>query len=350
MKVSVCMMVRNEEAILGRALASTLGLADEVVIVDTGSTDGTVQLAPDFGAIVIEGGDRRHKAQSRNQAADASTGDWTVVLDADEVIRDPQAVRAFLEGTTAQAVYIRETFMDGDRPTLSFGQMRCWRRGTFAYRFRAHEVPLPTAGWGEIAHTELVWEHRPPQVDRSWKREHMLMLLTMDVEENPGEPRPLYYLAREYMYLGAWWACIETTRKYLAVATESDHERAEAFGLLATCYRQLKQHDQAHAWLHQAMAAQPESRAWPGLLAELYHEAGEHDRAAAYLRLALTLPRTGSGYLDERWYGSHIYDLLARCLYYGGHVAEGLPFAEQALALSPNDQRLKDNLEFFRRG
>ena len=346
MKVSVCMIVRNEEELLGRALSSTLGLADEIVIVDTGSIDDTVKIAKEFGATVIEGGDRRHKAKSRNQAAEASSGDWTVVLDADEVIADPVSVRAFLEETTAQAIYVVETFMVGSEVTLSFAQMRMWRRGTYSYRFRAHEVPVPTDGWGEIVTTQFVWEHRPP-ASRLGKRENMLLTLLMDVEENPDEPRPLYYLAREYMYLGAWQACIDTTRLFLEKATMADHEVAEAYGNLATCYSELGEPNKTHEWLHRAMAVQPESRAWPGRIAEFYHSEKQHDRAACYVKLALVLPRQTTGYVDERWYGSYIYDLLARCLYYGDHVEEGLPFAQKALELAPGNERLKANLAFF---
>ncbi len=348
MKISVCMMVRNEEALLGRALASTLGLADEVVIVDTGSTDGTIQLAKQFGARVLTGGDRRHKAQERNRGILAATGDWVVILDADEVIADPLGVRAYLEQTTAQAVYIRETFMDGDRATLSFHQMRCWRRGTFLYRYRAHEVPLPTEGWGACVYSDMVWEHRPPATGREWKREHMLMLLCMDVEEWPDDPRPLYYLSREYLYLGAWQACIEVTGRYLAVLGDAEvGDRAEAYGNLATCYDRLGQPTRKIEMLHRALAAEPHRREWYGLLAEHYHAAGLHAVAAAILRGALELPQPATGYIVAGWYGSHIYDLLARCYWYAGRKAEGKPYARRAYELAPQDARLAANYAFF---
>lgn len=343
--ISVCMMVRNEEQVLLRALKSTVGLADEIVVIDTGSTDDTPRIALGFGARVIENGDRRHKAQCRNQAQDAATGDFVVILDADEIISDPTGFRAFLETTDAQAVYIRETFMEGDVQTLSFAQMRVWRRGVYEYRYRAHEVPLPVSGyWNDIVYTEFVFEHRPPG-GRTWKRNHMLMLLLMDVEENPGAARPLYYLSRELMYLGAWQACIETTFEYLAVET-TNHDKPDAFGNLAICYTSLGQKQMAPEWLLKAMALQPECRTWPGRLAEYYHSEGSHQLAAEYLQIALALPKKG-GYVDEAWYGPHIYDLMARCLWYADRKAEGLTYARQACALNPDDQRLKTNLAWF---
>jgi glycosyltransferase involved in cell wall biosynthesis len=350
MTVSVCMMVRNEEALLARALTSCLGLADEIVIVDTGSTDGTLRIAREFGAVVIEGGDRRHKAESRNRGILAATGDWIVILDADEAIRDPAGVRAYLTQAMAQAVYIRETFMSGDIETLSFAQMRIWRRGTFLYRFRAHEVPLPVEGWGQVEYSAFVWEHRPPDSGREWKREHMLMLLLMDVEENPTESRPLYYLGREYVYLGAYQAASDILTRYLAMPQTLESERVEAYGLMATCTRSLGNHEEGYHWLRRAMVLQPDSRNWPCQLAEALHADGRHGEAIGYLKLALEIPRSSGGYINETWYSAYIYDLMARCLWYADRKVEGRGYAEVACELAPDNERLRANLQWFMDG
>lgn len=347
MTISVCMMVRNEEELLPRALRSMLGLADEVVIVDTGSTDKTNLVAEAFGARWLPGGDHRHKAQSRNQAIEAATGDWIVILDADEQIREPQAVRRYLQSSEADAVYVRETFMNGDTATLTFAQQRIWRKGVYAYRYRAHEVPLPVSGWGKIAYSDFVWEHRPPATGRTWKREHMLMLLLMDVEENPGDARPMYYLAREYMYLGAWQAALDWGRRYLSTAPKSDSDKAEAWGILATCFFNTQRRKEGLECLYQAMAEQPTNRTWPCLIAEQYHAAGDHTAAIGLLRQALEYARPETGYINEGWYGAAIYDLLARGLWYAGRQLDGLPYARRACELAPDNALYRDNLKWF---
>jgi len=351
MTISVCMMVRNEEALLRRALGSTAGLADEVVVVDTGSTDGTVALARELGARVITGGDRRHKGEARNLGLRAAQGDWCVVLDADETIAKPAEFRALLDRVDDDAVYVKETYIDeGGQPTLSFNQMRAFRRDMYEYRYRAHELPLPVNGvWGKVNFTDFCWEHRPPK-DRTWKREHMLMLLLMDVDENPGDPRPLYYLAREYMYIGAWQACIEKTRECMALANGNLSDAAEAWGNLATCYKNLGNQEMTRQCLHQALSSEPDRRDWYGWLAELYHEEKKHEQAAGLLYTAIHLSKPLVGYADERWYGPHIYDLLARCLYYAGRKDEGRPFAEKAVELAPGNERLRANLRWFDNG
>jgi hypothetical protein len=82
--LSLCMIVRNEERFLGDALTSVQGVVDEICIVDTGSTDGTVAIAESFGARICRVEWRDDFAWARNQALAMATGAWILVLDADE--------------------------------------------------------------------------------------------------------------------------------------------------------------------------------------------------------------------------------------------------------------------------
>ena len=78
------MIVRDEEQYLGQCLDSVLGVADEIVVVDTGSQDRTVAIAESHDAKVIHFAWTEHFAEARNQAIAAATGDYMLVLDADE--------------------------------------------------------------------------------------------------------------------------------------------------------------------------------------------------------------------------------------------------------------------------
>lgn len=342
--VSVCMIVRNEEVILTTAVESTAGLADEIVVLDTGSTDRTVTLAESLGCKVLAGGDRMNKGQSRNQAAAAARGDWVVVLDADERIADPVGLRKFLQQTGAQAVYVKLAYMDAEnKPTLTYPQMRCWRRGAFKYRYRAHEVPVPVDGWGEVEHTDFVWEHRPPS-GRAWKSQYTLDRLLLDIKENPDDARPLYYLGRQYVYRSQWEKGIESLTRYLEMP---GHDEADAWLCLSKCYAGLGNETKQIRALHGACAAQPERREWWGALAVIYHAGGQDVIATGLLKCALEIPLPERTYASYYWYGSHIYDLLARCLWKLGRYDEGYSYASKALALVPDNQRLRDNLAFF---
>jgi len=83
---SVCLIVKNEAEHLGRCLESVKGLADEIIVVDTGSTDGTVELARKSGARVICAKWTNDFSRARNLSLEAARGKWIFVLDADEFL------------------------------------------------------------------------------------------------------------------------------------------------------------------------------------------------------------------------------------------------------------------------
>jgi len=345
MKVSVCMIARNESPVVEQAIRSTAGLADEVVLVDTGSTDDTLERARAAGATVLEGGDRWHKAAARNTAIDAAAGDWIVILDCDEVIADPAGVRKFLQTTKKAALYVRIDYMNG----FGFDQMRIWRKQSMQYKYRAHEVPLPAGGvWPAVGSTKFVWEHRQSGVaNTTWKRPYTLARILMDCEENPGDPRCLFYAGREWCYAKAWTIGRETLGRYLAVAAETDPDRAEAHGYLAQGWLAEGNHEAALEAYREAARIQPHRREWLGCAAEIEYGRKHYAEAAGLLSSAVILPRPKTGYVVERWYGSYPYDLLARALYYLGRKDLGRPFAQKAVVISPSDERLQKNLACF---
>jgi len=87
MKLSVIIITKNEAANIRDCLDS-VKFANEWIIVDSGSTDGTVEIARDWGATVIERPDWPGFGPQKNRALDAATGDWVLSLDADERIDD----------------------------------------------------------------------------------------------------------------------------------------------------------------------------------------------------------------------------------------------------------------------
>ena len=87
MKLSACMIVKNEEHFLPQALESIQPLVDEIIVVDTGSTDKTVQIAEMFGAKVYIHPWQNDFSLHRNQSIGYATGDWVLIIDADEKIQ-----------------------------------------------------------------------------------------------------------------------------------------------------------------------------------------------------------------------------------------------------------------------
>lgn len=114
--LSIAMIVKNEEAHLGHCLASVEGLAEEVVVVDTGSTDRTREIARGHGAKVVEFAWCDDFSAARNESLKHCTGDWILILDADEAIDpvDHAAIRSFIkeDGPIAATLTLRNYFLD----------------------------------------------------------------------------------------------------------------------------------------------------------------------------------------------------------------------------------------------
>src|ERR1700733_750270 len=98
--ISLCMIVRDEEAMLGDCLASVRGVVDDVVVVDTGSRDATKRIAVEGGARVFDFVGCDDFAAARNESPRHARGQWVLVLDADERLAPGSA--AVLRATLAR--------------------------------------------------------------------------------------------------------------------------------------------------------------------------------------------------------------------------------------------------------
>jgi glycosyltransferase involved in cell wall biosynthesis/thioredoxin-like negative regulator of GroEL len=143
--VSLCMIVKDEEAMLPRCLAAAAAFVDELVVVDTGSTDRTVEIAESFGARILHHGWTGDFSAARNVALDAATGDWLMYLDADEVLveGDGPKLRDLLGRTWREGFFITETNHVGDLEdgaAVAHNALRLFRnRPEYRFEGRVHE-------------------------------------------------------------------------------------------------------------------------------------------------------------------------------------------------------------------
>ncbi|MGH2856443.1 MAG: glycosyltransferase, partial [Solirubrobacteraceae bacterium] len=166
--LSLCMIVRDEEQMLPRCLEAAAPAVDEIVVVDTGSTDATVQIARSFGANVIEHPWTGSFSEARNVSFEAATGDWLIYLDADEVLAadDAQRLRELTGQTWREAFYLVETSYVGelgDGSSVVNNALRVFRnRPSYRFKDRLHEqiqYALPTFAPGRIAQSTVRVAH-----------------------------------------------------------------------------------------------------------------------------------------------------------------------------------------------
>jgi glycosyltransferase involved in cell wall biosynthesis len=106
-RLSLIVITRNEEASIERCLQSAAGIADEIVIVDSGSTDRTLEIAREFGAKILEPKDWPGFGPQKQRAQDAASGEWILSLDSDEWMRDDlvREIRAVIDDPAAAPGY-----------------------------------------------------------------------------------------------------------------------------------------------------------------------------------------------------------------------------------------------------
>ena len=143
--LSLCMIVKDEEAMLGQCLAAVAPHVDEVIVVDTGSTDRTVEIAREHGAKVLTHEWTGDFSAARNVSFDAATGDWLLYLDADEVLveGDGPRLRELTGKVWREALYLTETNLTGrieDGTSVTHNALRLFRnRPEYRFSGRIHE-------------------------------------------------------------------------------------------------------------------------------------------------------------------------------------------------------------------
>lgn len=208
--LSLCMIVRNEERNIEGFLDSVRGLAGEMVIVDTGSTDATGEIARRYGAKVIPFDFTRVDfAGARNHAIECARGRWILMLDADERL-GPGSVPTIerLVALDENAGYFLERHnhsSDSERATTDYVVRLFPNRADYRYRGRVHETIDGSilAGGGRLVKTEIRIDHSfsSDREARRRKNRWYIEILKEEIAADPGDHSRLDFLAAEYHQL-----------------------------------------------------------------------------------------------------------------------------------------------------
>jgi tetratricopeptide (TPR) repeat protein len=213
LKLSLCMIVKDEEEMLPGCLEPLHGVVDEMIVVDTGSTDRTVEIAESFGAKVVHFPWNGSFADARNVSIDNATGDWIMYLDADEHLEaeDAPKLRDLLGRTWREGFNLVETNYTGGEDTGSATThlaLRLWRRRP-EYRFegriheqKTHTMPMYLAERFETTTIRVRhYGYLNQRIASKEKSQRNIELLEQEARENPS-PFNDYNLGSEYLALG----------------------------------------------------------------------------------------------------------------------------------------------------
>jgi glycosyltransferase involved in cell wall biosynthesis len=249
MKISLSQIVKNESSCLEQCLTSVVGI-DEIVICDTGSEDNTIDIAKKFTDKVFT--DYKWNddfAEARNHCLKKCTGDWILIIDADEYLEssleDIYKVIEYAEEKGIKAINCKVS-------SVGHNQI--------------HNAPrlfknCPEIFWKGAIHnhlnilgginSDIVIKYGYSEAHKK-DPDRTLRILTKEVEKNPNCSREKYYLAREYFYRSNWIKALEIYDDYLKTASFMA-ERADAYLSAARCLWNLKRGEEARQYCFNAI-------------------------------------------------------------------------------------------------
>ena len=354
-KVAVYAICKNEEKYVDRWVNS-MSEADGIFVCDTGSTDSTVEKLRSRGAAVykISLGEWRFDT-ARNISLDFVPDDYDICVctDLDEIFERGwrnELERVWTDKTTQARYSYTWSFKPDGTPDISFYADKIHARHGFKWVHPVHEV-LKYVGDGSelfaLAY-KIKLNHYP---DSTKSRSQYLPLLELSVKEDPENDRNMHYLGREYMFYGRWQECIETLKKHLALpsAVWLD-ERAASMRFIARSYKALGDFYNASLWLFRAIAEAPYLREAYAEAAILAYEQGEYVKAYYMVSEALKIPEKPKSYISEGFaWDSTLYDIGSIAAYNIGFKESAVLLAETALTLSPQNERIKQNADLFKK-
>lgn len=348
MRVCVYAICKNEEQFARRWMTS-MAEADEVVVLDTGSTDQTVAVLREMGATVYReeiSPWRFDTARNRSLELVPEDADICVCTDLDEVFEPgwrKKAEAAWNEHTTQLKYRYTWNFNADGSEGYVFWIDKIHARKNFYWKNPVHEVLCCREGEPVIGYAEGIQLNH--YADEQKPRSQYLPLLELSVREEPDNDRNMHYLGREYLFHGRYQDCIDTLTRHLAMpsATWRD-ERCASLRMIAKCCEQLGRQQEAESRYLQAVAEAPYLREpWLDFAKYLYRQKAWEGVIYACVQ-ALTIEERPRTYISEaESFGSLPYDLLSLGYYFTGQYVKALEAIEKAICLAPADERLHKN-------
>lgn len=350
MKISLCMIVKDEEKVLARCLDSAQYLVDEIVIADTGSTDGTKAIAKKYGAKVFDFPWRDDFAAARNFAFSKAGGTYLMWLDADDYIspenaeKFPALKKLLAKELPDMVMCPYDTAFEGNAPSYTFYRERIVRRkADFVWQGRVHECIAPR---GKILHSEFRVFHLGSEKPRGARNLHIYQKWAA---EEPLGGRDKFYYGRELYYNRLYTEAIAVLEEMLG--GESWYvNKIEACRILSYCYAERGESDKVKTALFRSFLY-GEPRAFMLCeIAALFNRENRLHEAIFWYETALTCrDHSTEGDFDEPNSRTLVPLLELVCCYHAiGDTEKAVFYHKQTERLFPNHSAVKYNREFFK--
>ena len=239
MEISLCMIVKNEEAVLGRCLQCVEALVEEIIIVDTGSTDDTIKIAEQYGAKIFHFEWRDDFGAARNYAFEQATKDYIFWLDADDYITqdDIEKFKVMKETLppTVDVVNMDYSLSRNEKGETIFSLKRnriVKRSMNCKWIGRIHEY---LEVYGNTYAADIAINH---DKHKEYTNRNLRIFRQMEAEGAKFTLRDVYYFANELYYNGLYEEAINRYMEFLSQEGWIEDRKAAVCNLL-TCFNQV---------------------------------------------------------------------------------------------------------------
>lgn len=350
--ISLCMIVKNEEDVLSRCLNSVKDVIDEIVIVDTGSTDNTKKIAKEFTDKIYHFNWCDDFAKARNYSFSKATKDYILWLDADDVIlpKDVKLLKSLKSNIdkTTDIVMMKYNMgtVDDTTPLLSYYRERLIKNyKNYNWIGRIHEVIQPT---GKIIYSDIAITHKKIHVSDPSRN---LRIFEKMIEENEKlDTRQKFYYAREIYYSGNYKKAIEKFNDFLKEDDKWIENTISALLDLSICYNKINDTKNEIKTLFKSFEYDIPRSQTCCYIGNYFLRNNKIEQAIYWYKLAPTLtPNLESGGFYETDYFNFIpYIQLCVCYYKLGDIKKSIKYNDMAGKFKPNDNSYLTNKEFFK--
>jgi len=347
-KISVYAITKNEEKNVDKWIDS-MKEADEIVVLDTGSSDATVERLKKYPKVkVYEEIIKPWRFDiARNLSLSYVSKDTDICICTDLDERFEPGWRKNLEkhwqnGATRGRYLYNWSFDEFGKPGTTFYLNKIHTRNDYKWTHPVHEVLTCITTEREIFIPNITLNHYQ---DYTKARSSYLPLLELSVKEDPDDDRNMHYLGREYMYYKKWDKAIKTLHKHLALpsATWKD-ERCASMRYIAYSYFHKNYIEEAIMWYEKAIKEASYLREPYFDLGYLYYTIKDFKNSEIYLKSALKIKEKPVTYInEEKAWNETIYDLLSVACYYNNKPKEALKYINKALKINNQEERIQEN-------
>ncbi len=245
--LSLIMIVKDEETMLAQCLESVQDVVDEMIIVDTGSSDKTIEIAESFGAQVYHHPWQNSFSEARNYGLPYAKGEWLLQLDADEVLEkeDLPLLKQLIQSNDVDGYSVIFLNTGPDNAIYRHRNVRLFRNGKVRYEGIVHNMPKIN---GHVELSDLRIHHygynlSPKQMDKKFKRSEVL--LVRQVKEDPQNTYARANLVRNYRLQQLYDKVIPEALTALPIHSIQPYDRQMIYNDLAYAYFQVNKLNEA---------------------------------------------------------------------------------------------------------